>query len=167
MVARSHAELPSGIAIRLARIDDLPTLCSLGAAINAIHHEAWPTVFAAPADPERDCAFWQPFVTATDTAAFIAEEGSAAVGMVTVSVATETSSLLKPLRYGRIGSVGVAGAMRNRGIGRTLVGHAESWARLHGAAEVRLNVWAFNDRAIELYRELGYDLRSVHLGKML
>lgn len=38
---------------------------------------------------------------------------------------------------------------------------------LEGAARITLNVWAFNERAVELYRELGYEIRSHAMGKRL
>jgi ribosomal protein S18 acetylase RimI-like enzyme len=33
--------------------------------------------------------------------------------------------------------------------------------------ELRLNVWAFNDSALRLYRELGYEMRMHTLAKPL
>ncbi|WP_243672420.1 GNAT family N-acetyltransferase [Paraburkholderia kirstenboschensis] len=44
---------------------------------------------------------------------------------------------------------------------------AEQWARENGANDVRLTVWAFNEQAVGLYRELGYELRAFEMGKQL
>ena len=44
---------------------------------------------------------------------------------------------------------------------------AEEWAAGRGAIDVRLNVWAFNQSALALYKELGYEVRSLFLGKAL
>jgi ribosomal protein S18 acetylase RimI-like enzyme len=44
---------------------------------------------------------------------------------------------------------------------------AEEWAARKGAVRITLNVWAFNERAVELYRELGYEIRSHAMGKRL
>ena len=44
---------------------------------------------------------------------------------------------------------------------------AERWAGDCGAVDVRLNVWAFNQSAIQLYEESGYELRSLFMGKTL
>lgn len=43
----------------------------------------------------------------------------------------------------------------------------ESWAAEQRAIDVRLNVWAFNESARRLYEELGYEVRSLSLGKWL
>ena len=151
--------------MRTATEADLRTLCALGMEINALHHAAWPGVFAPIADPARDEAFWRSFVSESGSLALLAEIDGAAIGMLVASISEEKASLLNPVRYCRIGSIGVAAAHRSNGIGRLLMARAEEWARSHGAVDIRLNVWEFNSRAIEFYRELGYGVRSVSMGK--
>ncbi|MEJ0002874.1 MAG: GNAT family N-acetyltransferase [Pararobbsia sp.] len=63
-----------------------------------------------------------------------------------------TSPLLQPAIVGRIGSIGVVERLHGRGVGRALVCLAEDWARSGEASEIRLNVWAFNERAARLSR---------------
>ncbi len=43
----------------------------------------------------------------------------------------------------------------------------EAWAAAKGAQRVSLNVWAFNEQAVQLYKELGYEVRSHTMGKRL
>jgi ribosomal protein S18 acetylase RimI-like enzyme len=43
----------------------------------------------------------------------------------------------------------------------------ESWARENGAQDLRLNVWHFNQRAVKLYEELGFEMRAHTMGKRL
>jgi GNAT superfamily N-acetyltransferase len=45
------------------------------------------------------------------------------------------------------------------------MGWAERWAIERGATDLRLNVWAFNQVALQMYGELGYEIRSTSLGK--
>lgn len=84
-----------------------------------------------------------------------------------VFIVNETHTLLQPLRYGRVGSVIVTERMRGQGIGRELMNRAQAWVSACGGVEVRLTVWAFNFRALRLYKELGYETRSLHLAKPL
>ncbi len=98
---------------------------------------------------------------------FLAEHGSTAVGFITVQVMQPTSPLLQPLTVGRIGSVAVLERLRGRGVGSTLMKLAEEWARKNGANDMRLTVWAFNEQAVDLYQELGYELRAFEMGKQL
>ncbi len=98
----------------------------------------------------------------------MAQDASGAlVGFVTVSLVSESHSLLQPMRFGRAGSVGVTESRRGQGIGRELMQRAQNWVLQRGGAEVRLNVWAFNAHALHLYEELGYEVRSLFLVKAL
>ena len=153
--------------IREATEADLASICALGEEVNAIHHHAFPNVFSGSGSAERDRAHWGNSIGKPDSACFVAVESAAVVGFVTVSVITESHSLLQPGRFGRIGSVGVTARLRGQGIGAALMGQAERWAAEQGAAELRLNVWAFNKPALSMYHELGYELRSHQFAKGL
>ena len=97
----------------------------------------------------------------------MAEENNRLVGFVNVSVTTETHSLLQPMRYARIGSISVTASRRGSGIGPRLMALAEQGATQKGAQEARLNVWAFNHAALNMYAGLGHEVRSHLLGKHL
>jgi ribosomal protein S18 acetylase RimI-like enzyme len=135
--------------------------------INAIHHQAFPAIFAGPGPVERDRAHWGSGIGRAGYACYVAEEAGTVVGFVAAAVINETHSLLQPARIVRIGSVGVAAHMRGQGIGSALMRHAEIWASQVGASELRLNVWAFNEPALSMYRELGYELHSYNFAKVL
>ncbi len=94
-------------------------------------------------------------------------EGGVHQGFVTATVADETHSLKQPMRYGRINSICIASAAQGRGLGSALMSTAEQWATDEGAVDMQLVVWAFNDVAVHLYRELGYTIRSHTMGKAL
>jgi ribosomal protein S18 acetylase RimI-like enzyme len=151
---------------------DLSAISALGMQVNLLHHEAFPQLFAGPADPERDAAHWAMSIAQPMATTFLAEHVGAQapcqlIGFITVAVVDETHSLMQPVRYGRVGTLGVSPEWRGHGIGRTLMQHAEDWASARGAGELRLNVWAFNEGALRLYRELGYEVRLLTLAKPL
>jgi ribosomal protein S18 acetylase RimI-like enzyme len=154
-------------AIREATADDLPAICVLGQEVNLLHHEAWPRVFAAPADPDRDAPHWRQSISSASATTFIAEQSGNAIGFITVFLADDPSPLLQPGRIARIGSVCVTAPHRGQGVGRALMAQAECWAFERGAQDIRLNVWAFNEAALRFYDELGYGVRSHVLGKSL
>ncbi len=155
------------VTVREATESDLPSICALGEEVNAIHHQAFPAVFAGPGSPERDRAHWASSIGTAGSACFVAEEAGTIVGFVTATVVNENHSLLQPVRFGRIGSVGVTARRRGQGIGAALMRQAEVWASERGATELRLNVWAFNEPALAMYRELGYEVRSHQFAKVL
>ena len=158
----------TAVRYREATESDLPAICALGMQVNALHHEAFPQLFAAPADPQRDSAHWAASVAQAMATTFVAEPPSGGLaGFVTVAVQDETHSLLQPVRIGRVGTVGVTPEWRGHGIGRALMRQAQDWVQARGGIELRLNVWAFNEAARRLYEELGYELRQLTLAKPL
>jgi len=153
---------------REATPDDLHGICTLGMQVNVLHHETFPQLFAPPADPLRDAAHWASSIAQPAATSFVAEHSPGHLaGFVTVAVVDETHSLMQPMRFARVGTLGVTPEWRGHGIGRALMEHAQEWAAARGALELRLNVWAFNDTAQNLYRELGYELRLLTLAKPL
>lgn len=138
-----------------------------GAEVNAAHFAAHPGVFARPDSPARDVAHWRSALSGVGSATFLAEVAGEVVGFLSVSVHAETVSLLQPLRFGKVGTVGVRADHRGQGIGRALMALAHEWALAQGACELRLNVWAFNTEAMRLYKALGCEARTHQMAKPL
>lgn len=155
------------VRIREAVPDDLAAVCRLGAAANLLHHQAWPDIFAGPGDPMAQATHWQRSIAAADATTFVAEQGAQVVGFVAVFEVREGSPLLQPLPFARVATVSVDERHRGEGIGRALMQRAEGWAAQRGLADMRLHVWHFNQRALQLYEEIGYEVRSHVLGKRL
>ena len=155
------------LTYREATQNDLPAICVLGEEVNALHYEDSPHLFAPAGDLERRRAHWQLSINAPMATTFVAADSAIVVGFITISVIDETHTLMQPLRYARIGTVGVANTHRGAGIGHALMTHAETWAKARSAVDIRLVVGAFNEGAIRLYEELGYTLLSQSLGKQL
>lgn len=156
------------IIYREATTSDVPAICVLGQVVNLLHHEAWPRIFSPASDLRRDVSYWSRSIETENSTTFIAESSGEIVGFVTVGRrATEDLSLLLPCCFAHVGSVCVTEAFRGQGIGRELMAQAELWAAANGAAEVRLSVWSFNQPALRLYEELGYEVRSLSLAKDL
>jgi ribosomal protein S18 acetylase RimI-like enzyme len=165
---REEPNMTEPISYRRANVDDVLTVCELGQTLNAVHHQARPDIYVdATTDVARDKPHWLSSLQGEDRAGFLAEEGSTAVGFITVQVVQPVSPLLQRVAVGRIGSVAVLEHFRGRGIGRMLMKLAEEWARQNGAKDMRLTVWAFNEQAAGLYKELGYELRAFEMGKQL
>jgi ribosomal protein S18 acetylase RimI-like enzyme len=156
------------ITYREATSVDLQAICVLGQEINALHHAAWPDVFAPSGDPQRDEGLWREMIGMPDATTFVAETAEGVIAFVNVAfIAKDKSPLLQPISYARVGSVGVAERHRGKGIGTELMHRAEAWAAVKGAKHLSLNVWAFNEGAVRLYEELGYEVRSHTMGKRL
>jgi len=83
---------------REAAESDLSAICALGEEVNAVHHRAFPEVFASVGEVDRDAAHWMSSIGKQDATTFVAEESGSLVGFVNVSIITESHSLLQPMR---------------------------------------------------------------------
>lgn len=155
------------VALRTATVADLPSIGRLAEDLAVLHHEALPSVFASASGSARDEPHWRESIDGEGRAALVAERDGVIIGFVTLALATETHSLLQPLRFARVNSVCVASHSRGQGVGRKLMQAAEAWSAEQGARELRLVVMAFNQAAASLYQELGYAVRSHTLTKPL
>lgn len=64
-----------------------------------------------------------------------------------------------------VSGIYVAPDRRRHGIGESLMNAATEWAISRGHKRMLLNVAAHNDPAIELYRELGFDVNAITMSK--
>lgn len=159
------------IHVREATDQDLHAICVLGEAVNAMHHQREPHVFAAPGDPLQHAAHWRSMIAnplvSGDVTTFVADGAQGVVGFITVSMGTDNHTLFKLIRFARVGTVGVAPEHRSQGVGAQLMAMAQAWGLARGGAEIRLTVGAFNENAMRWYHQLGYDARSIALVKPL
>ena len=101
-------------------------------------------------------------------ALWVAEAEGRLLGFVYVLVKDPLKiPVMAPRRYAVVDSVCVTAEARRQGIGRRLMEHADAWAVAQGATSVELSVYEFNDPALALYRDLGYETLSRKLSKPL
>jgi ribosomal protein S18 acetylase RimI-like enzyme len=67
------------------------------------------------------------------------------------------------IRHPNIFLVYVHPDYRRHGIGRALMGYAETWAKAQGYTQIGLQVFTTNQPAIDLYQKLGYQSRSISM----
>jgi ribosomal protein S18 acetylase RimI-like enzyme len=66
-----------------------------------------------------------------------------------------------------IDNLAVRKGFRRAGIGRALMEKAHEWALAKGVDIIELNVWEFNQGAIEFYHGLGYETASRKMSRRL
>ncbi|MGL4573898.1 MAG: GNAT family N-acetyltransferase [Burkholderiaceae bacterium] len=153
--------------IRPATPDDLAAICALGKDVNDLHSQAYPWAFVRLNSPDDAAEHWQRSMVGPQTITLVACVQDQVVGFVNAALARDEHVLLFPTLACRIGSVAVRAAHQGKGIGHALMDAIECWARENGAQDLRLNVWNFNQRAIKLYEELGFEMRAHTMGKRL
>ena len=70
-------------------------------------------------------------------------------------------------RHAHIFLLYVAPEHRRRGIGTTLMQHAQNWAKQRGDRQIGLQVFQSNPAALNLYNQLGYQTQSLWMVKQI
>jgi ribosomal protein S18 acetylase RimI-like enzyme len=153
--------------IRLATQHDFAAICALGKDVNDLHSQAYPWAFVRLSHADEAAEHWQRSMVGPQMITLVACIDNQVVGFVNASLARDEHVLLVPTPFCRIGSIAVHAAHQGKGVGRALMHAIESWAQENGALDLRLNVWNFNQRAIKLYEELGFEMRTHTMGKRL
>ena len=152
--------------IREAVSKDCEQVCELSQQALELHSKARPEVFR----DQGGTAFFKDYVSAilSDENAVIlcAERSGRIIGMAHV-LARESPDIpiMVHRRFAVIENVVVREEFRKLGVGTALIAAAHDWALRKGVARVELNVWAFNEEAIKLYKKLGYEVISSRMAK--
>lgn len=154
------------ITYRPATTEDAPGVSALSLEASRDHYMLAPEIFAPPpADrPAPGPNLREP---KPDSLVLIAQAEATTVGFIHAECLREEREFLQPSKYLRISIVAVLQSHRGRGVGTELMARAEQWGLSQGCTQARLNVWAVNSRAAELYRERGYVAMSTTMSKTL
>lgn len=156
------------ITYRTATAEDALAMCELGQLLNSVHHTARPDIYAAATeDFARDLPHWACVFEKPGQIVFMANAGERPVAFITATLSASSGPLMQPQNVVRIGSVCVAEAFWGKGIGRALIQRVKDWAIEHDAQDLRLTVWPFNERAVHMYAEFGFETRAMEMGLRL
>ena len=139
------------IQIRPARPEDAAALVELGASIGR-EPEAW----LLNVDGWRSVADERRYLRALrrhpDAAVFVADDDGAVVARLSVARDPHSAS-----RHVADLGLMVASTHRRLGIGRALLEQAATWARDAGVSKLELHVFPWNEPAIRLYEQFGFE----------
>ena len=123
--------------------DDVPVWQSL---FGAVAEEAlW--IGAEPPVGDRTAWLEETFFERDDNTMLIADVDRTPVGWISVEVDDQM--------VGELG-MGILAGYRSQGIGTALTRAAIEWSRMQGLPRVMLRVFPHNERAIGLYRKMGF-----------
>jgi ribosomal protein S18 acetylase RimI-like enzyme len=140
---------------------DYEALARLWSQVDALHARVRPDYFQAPAGELRSRRELQELLDTRDGAVLVSVVGDGQAGQVVGLVEvrlhdTPRDPHLAERRRAHVVDLVVDQSHRRRGLGRALMEAATSWARLRGATDLVLTVWAGNSEAEAFYRSLGY-----------
>lgn len=155
------------VNIRLATIEDLSAICQLAEQSLRLHYQHAPHVFAPPPGLERDREFWLSLIQAPYACFWVAEQQGQLLGFCFARLMPAGLSFLRNRLLCHISTVVVDTQAQRQGIGARLVQAVEQWAKQQHAAEVRLEVFDFNEPAIALYAKQGFHTQSHIMTKLI
>jgi putative acetyltransferase len=149
------------ISIRPAEASDASELVALAAAVGGepgswlLTTEAW-----RPVAEER--RYLKAVRRHADAAVFVALDGDRVIGRLSLARDPHPASA----HVADLGMM-VAASHRRRGIGRKLLDVAVAWARVVNVEKLELHVFPWNEPAIRLYEDFGFEREGLRRGHYL
>jgi len=151
--------------IRPAVVDDISAIAALYRILFAEMAALQPNIWR-PSEMSR--SFLLEFIEGERSSILLAEEDGEIAGFaVAQDRDTPPFNCVIQNRYCYLMDMAVAPARRGRGLGRALLGAAESWARGRGLKWLELNVLEENKAAYKLYEQAGLAPAQHLMRKML
>jgi ribosomal protein S18 acetylase RimI-like enzyme len=146
------------IHYRQAVESDYEQLCDLEAELDSLHIGNLPQLFQSYAGRSREKAFFFSPPGDFQVATFVAEQKSRLLGFVCLGTRVSAPiPLLVPRKFAVVDSLYVTPAARRLGIVARLISMAEDWSKHIGCSAIELNVYAFNQSALEFYHAVGFE----------
>jgi GNAT superfamily N-acetyltransferase len=147
-----------GIEFREAVENDYEQLCQLSAELDSFHSAALPHIFQPSEGNAREKSFFFPPPDEIQGITYLAVRGNELLGFVSVS--TKLSApipLLVPRKITVVDALYVAHSARRQGVAKALMAHAVEWAQSVQCSAIELTVYAFNDSALQFYKEESFE----------
>ena len=156
------------IRIRRAEKKDAKRLCELLETIAELHHNGRPDIYGA-GGAKYDIEAVEEKISREDEIILVAvNEDDITMGYTMSKIIdVKAEGILLPYRKMYIDDVCVDSAFRKLGIGRLLMDATKKEAENNGCHIAELNVWAFNENAVEFYKNCGMKVQRMYMEYVL
>ena len=142
--------------VRFAEEKDLNIINELRKQVNDIHVEGRPDVFKAGFGPEiRD--FAKVIINGENSDIIVVERNGVICGMVCVDYVNKPETPYSKARsFYHVQEIAVDVNYRRQGVAKELLEFMIADAKKRKLGKIELDVWEFNDSAIEFYQAVGF-----------
>lgn len=149
------------MTVRFAQNKDIPAIIALLRQVGQVHHQGRPDLFRADAQ-KYDAAALAALLKEESRPIFVAEQDGQVVGYGFCILETQQDHpVLADRKELYIDDLCVDRQLRGQGAGTAIYRHICRYARSLGCDDITLNVWAFNQNALEFYKKLGLTPRKI------
>lgn len=144
------------VTIRSATMVDLEQLNELMFLLHDEHHQQSPQYFKTAQEIEQEKSIAR-YLDDPECLVFVACENETIVGFISGHFCELISTVSQPVQMGSIDELYVVKSHRSHGLGMALCQHIEGRFIDYGVKEIFVEVWQFNQSAVEFYRQFGFD----------
>ncbi|MDN3610104.1 GNAT family N-acetyltransferase [Vibrio ostreicida] len=143
------------IEIRTAQVADLEQLNALMFRLHDEHHTQCPEHFKSAVEIEQEKSIAR-YLDDPEAVVFVALETNNIVGFVSGHFCELVSTVSKPVQMGSIDELYVTPECRQLGIAKLLCHEIEQRFDEYGVQQIFVEVWDFNNTALEFYYDAGF-----------
>ena len=151
--------------MRNAKFSDFNDVNNLMLELHNLHVKNRNDVFKATDSPMKE-EYFKDLLNNKDVKLFVIEnlENSEIVGYSNLKLMnTPNIDIVVKSKYIYIDDFCIKQAYKRKGIGKKLFNFILEYAKQQGVESVQLNVWSFNEDAIEFYKFMGMKERNVRM----
>ncbi len=143
------------LTVRPAQRKDIPAINIIRKEVNELHSSGRPDIFKPGFCGELQ-NFALSFIDDENKGLLVYDDGDIkGFAMFTMVVKPESAYTL-PRRFIHIEEFGVSSKYKRMGVGTALIEQIALFGKQRDFTKIELDVWEFNDEAIEFYEKLGY-----------
>jgi len=154
------------VIFRSATDKDLEQLNDLMFCLHDEHHQQCPEYFKTAEDIEQEKSIAR-YLDDPECLVFVACENDKLIGFISGHFCELVSTVSKPVQMGSIDELYIVQDRRGDGIAAKLCQQLEQRFTEYGVKEIFVEVWQFNQSAIEFYRHFGFEHHIHWLRKSL
>ncbi|AZR74537.1 hypothetical protein BBF96_14770 [Anoxybacter fermentans] len=152
--------------IRFAKKEDYEQLIQLFKQVDDLHATNMPDFFVKL--DRRGSQFIDNFINNNEAAMFVKVIGDEVVGLINGFIKrTPEIPVFKKRKYLMVDTLIVKKEWQKKGIGKELLKALEEWGKEKNVHGIEINVWEFNQTAIQFYLEKEYKVISRRMYKKI